>query len=361
MVLLNYAQYSLFTRQASDQFRRSFLSGELSPPLPDPQVVFIGDSSAKTSMSPLAFGTLSSVNLSVNKGNAMTAYMTMEEYLLSRTPPRCVILISQFNWKHSYRDFFNIGVKQKLFSITEIFSIARQGFRGNFFPADTYNPVSFWLNAALYYLQIAEPPWAEIQNVAWGRESKTHTRKRPTVNQPKPLGFWGLPAVIVPEDDFFSSDFHPQLLENFVPSESENFYLNKLAKLAEKHKFSLYVAALPIAFSPYVEQSLPFRSHRRTYLHWLFHGKPNVKLIDFPPVAERKYFYDLSHPNVFGAKLFTSWVYKHVKDHCSSVYRQEVQKSGYTKGDKTGAKAKNAKTKAKINKATTTTKAADTF
>lgn len=361
ILLLNTSLSSLFKRQTSDQFRKSFLNGTLKDPIPDPQVVFLGDSSAKTGMSPKSLVGLSSVNLSVNKGNAITAYFTMEEYLLHRSPPRCVVFISQFNWEHSYKDFFNIGVRERLFSLPEIFRIAKIAYRENFFPADTYSSIRFWLNTFLYLLQMAEPPFADIQNAIWGRQPAWNPRKRPVNNLDRPLGFWALPNTIVPEEEFFSADFHPQLLQPFMTNKSENFYLLKLAQLAEKHRFTLYVSSLPIAESGYVEPSIPFRSLRRHYVHSLFARKSHVEVFDLPPVAPRKLFYDLSHANAQGARLFTSWVQSRIKDHCSLSYRPTRQKRGYTNGERTGAKAKNAKNKAKINNTSTMTNATETF
>jgi hypothetical protein len=353
ILLLNTVLSSLFKRQNSDQFRKAFLNETLKEPIPDPQVVFLGDSSAKSGMSPRSLVGLSSVNLSINKGNAITAYLTMEEYLLRRSPPRCVVLISQFNWEHSYKDFFNIGVKERLFSIPELFKIAKIGYRENFFPADTHSSFSFWLNTFLYLMQLAEPPFADIQQAIWGGER--------TWNPQRPLGFWALPNTIIPEEEFFSTDFHPQLLQPFMPNKSENFYLLKLAQLAERHRFTLYVSSLPIAESDYTEPSIPFRQLRRHYVHLLFARKPNVEVFDLPPVAPRKLFYDFSHANDQGARLFTSWVQHRIKDHCSLTYRPTGQKRGYTKGDRTGANAKNAKNKANTNNANTMINATDTF
>lgn len=313
LIILKNHEFEIFHRSSTSYlYRQNFLDRSLSTPVENPQLVVVGDSSAKSSFIPQRVLEVSSVNLGLNKGNAITAYWTIDNLLQHYPAPNCVLMIYHYNWEHSYRDFFEVNVRFKAMSYSELKGVWNESAHENLFPASSYSFPNFWLHVLIYQLRLDHPEFSELQELFWNKKNVVPEAQR-SVRIERSFGYQ---SSATKDRAFYTADYHEQFLRDFSPSLTEDHYLKKLVDLANKHQIKFFLTSLPFAQSDLLPKVRPFTEQRNAYLESLSKKWPGLTWIQLPSEESRQYMVDLSHTNHIGAQKYTDLIWSKIKSQC---------------------------------------------
>lgn len=324
-VYLAYAGFVYFSRlgvfgrvYANQYFRRDFLDNNLRFPLRDPDLVILGESGAKVGFDPRLMDQPFTINLSILYGNSLSHYQTMVSYLERRKAPPCIALLSQYEWKRSYFNFFGNLVKQGAFTTTDMLRIWEDGKRHALFPQTHFNILTYWGSFFLQSAYLYEIDFRRLQ-LALRRLTPRLQMRRERMKLEEARGHvsWNNNK---PKDDtaFFGEVNNVALLTDFVPSPTEDHYLKELASLAQHNRILMLVGETPVAESLTAEKNAPFRRQRSLHLRQLLREFKSVHFLDMPATLPRENFFDFTHANSKGAKILSKELSHQVRGLCVS-------------------------------------------
>lgn len=328
IVLIFVAYYALVTAYFDEIFRysirsmyfRMFFERELPKNMPKIDLIILGDSTARASVNPLEFNSIFAVNLGVNGGTALTAYHVLDRYNQNYGAPKCVLYISQYNWKRNYSSFFSKVVFYRYLNWENIENIWKIGAENGVFPATDYTMLGFYTRVVRNWLYIDELPLNLIQQAYFqpkGPEQRMRFRTavRYVLYE---RGFQSYRTQrVLPESQFFNEN-HVDFLNEFEAYETEDFYLHQLGELAEKTGTYLFYAFLPVADGSRASEVLPHIEARNDHMKDVLSDAKTAVPIPLPLTLPRKYFHDFSHMNVDGAKYLTDLLAPHIESRCKN-------------------------------------------
>lgn len=326
IVLIFLAYYGLVTVYFDDIFKysirsmyfRTFFERDLPRNMPTIDLLILGDSTARASVNPLEFESVFAVNLGVNGGTALSAYHVLDRYNRTYGPPKCVMYISQYNWKRNYNSFFTKVVFYQYLNWENIKNIWEIGVKNGVFPATDYSKFGFFTRIVRTWLYIDELPLNLIQEAYFqpkgpDQRLRIRTARLYVMRERGYQSYRNHP--VLPESHFFN-DNHVEFLNKFEPYETEDFYLQQLGELAEKTGTYLFYAFLPVAEDSRAEEVRPHIESRNEHIKNVLSGSAMAVQIPLPLTLPRQYFYDFSHMNADGAKYLRTLLEPHLEARC---------------------------------------------
>jgi hypothetical protein len=297
----------IFATSASSDYFTKFFEGKASRRYPRVNLVVLGDSTSRASINPTDFRDLFAVNLGVNGGTALSAYYILERYVREHRAPDCVLYVSQYNWKRNYTYFFGKVVFDGSLDWPAIHHAWKAGADNGVFPATEYSHLGFLLKAARTDLMIEELPLNLMQEFILGkfplRRKKAKMMRQSSIRN---RGFQNNNIKkVLPEDRFFNEG-HADFLQPFEAYPTEDFYLRRLAELANESQIKFFYVTLPVADSQYVEQTAEHFKRRNAHMKQVLSSVPGAEQIPLPATLSREHFLDFTHMVREGADIVRS-------------------------------------------------------
>lgn len=287
----------------SHRFYREFMAGELDGEIKDVDLVVLGDSTARAAFDPREFPH-SAVNLGLYWGTALTSYHTLVSYLERRPAPRCLLMLYQYNWTRNYESFFNRVVNYQVFRWRDLLRIWDQSAGHGVFPASQHSYPAYLLRSLLGLARLNNAGLFTFR--ATGGEL-VPARKKIFKDFRKRRGYaFDPPARTEKRLRFFRPRIHGSYHQPFSPSETEDFYLREIARLAEEKGIHLVYGATPLADTEYFSPAEGFVAPRNQHIQRLFEGFPAARILELPARERKGRFADFVHFNRKGSRRFTA-------------------------------------------------------
>jgi hypothetical protein len=300
-------------------YLNKFFQEDLPKQYPPIGLVVLGDSTSKSAVNPTNFKYLFGVNLALNGGTALTAYHVLERYLASYPHPKCVLYVSQYNWKRNYGDFFHKTIFYSNLDWHNFKRVWEIGVENGIYPATDYTHAGYLLAAARTRLMLDELPLNLIQELVMEhRPRKLHRAlemKRRMINN---RGFQDNTIKRPLTEPRFFNEMHAAFLEPFEAYASEDFYLRALARLSRENKIHFFYAMLPVAESGYVRMSEPHLQLRNAHFRELFATEAGAINIPLPSTLPSDYYYDFTHMVRDGANALAPRFDPYLEKYCAT-------------------------------------------
>ncbi len=307
----------IFLFSASSEYLNRFFKEDFARLYPPIDLVVLGDSTSRSAVNPTDFKDLFAVNLGVNGGTALSAYYVMERYVRANPKPRCLLYLSQYNWKRNYGDFFHKAIFYGNLNWDNFQRAWEVGAENGVFPATEYTYPEYVIKALRTDLLVDELPLNLIQEFVTGRyprkARKAKMMKRSAI---KNRGFQDNAIKrVLPEERFFN-EMHAAFLRPFQAYPSEDFYLRRLAEFAKANGIQFFYAMLPVAQSDYVEDAAEHLKQRNAHLETVLNSIDGVHQIPLPVTLSRSYFFDFTHMVREGADQVRPLLDPYLKKAC---------------------------------------------
>jgi hypothetical protein len=315
-VVFNY--YTMFDLNGLRSFYYIHLiNGATGPQFYPADIVVVGDSTAKSGIDPRAL-TLRTVNISANAGSALSSYQTLLRYLEVKPPPRCVLMVHQYNWRHTRELFFQHLVLFDMLGWRDLNDIWRRGAEHGVFPATEYTRVGFFFQSFRHMYKLARVPLPQLQRALWSGASRERMEQKVALLDTA-QGFQNNSRRHLPtEANFVNQSMHEGYLRPFEPDPTEDFYLRELAKLSAERKIRLVYTSLPVSESEILPKTENFFTGRDAHVHALLSDFPEVSFIELPRSMSRINFFDFTHLNWEGANAIGRKLNATLRELCAA-------------------------------------------
>lgn len=281
--------------------------------------VVVGDSTGSTSLYPSRIRSFFSVNLAQNWGSALGSYFTVNRFLRNRPAPRCVVMLHQYNWKHTEENFFDMLVYHGAINSSEIVETWRLGRQNEMWPADTWTAPSFFYRAAVNRLRLGSLPLVDLQKAVREPPLESFRKRRAVLEKIEQFrGFLFVSEHTVLSEELFARQVTRNYYRKFASLRSEDYYLRKIAELAEEKNFQFIYLAPPVADTDYVAPSRKFRKGRDQHVRDLLAGYKNATVLSREETRPRSFFTNFTHMNAKGARLFSLQMEEELHERCAS-------------------------------------------
>ncbi|MGE0525854.1 MAG: hypothetical protein AB7P49_02245 [Bdellovibrionales bacterium] len=313
--------FHIATHQISllrSEYYSRFMSGKVRKAYPRIQYVMFGDSTARTALNPRQITSHFGVNLALNNGSIQTSYFGLRKYLQIFPPPGCVLIATQYNYKRNYRKFHPGVARFWIYDPLDLQEIWFFSRAHGVFPASEQGWLSFTTDSLRALFRLDDIPLGEIRSAFQRRERrKIREKVSPRRGIEYYRGHQSFDADrVLPESKFFREELHGWFRIPFEPSDSEDFYLNEMARLTAEAGTQLILVPLPVAESDYFEATRPHLRDRNAHFARLAQANPRIQVVSLPETWKRSNFLDFNHFNSLGAAEMTSVIQQILSEKC---------------------------------------------
>jgi hypothetical protein len=306
-------------------FSKRVISGDLDDVIGKPQLIIVGDSTARTAYNPARSRAAPAINMAQNWATAMTTYFEVKRYLDGHPVPACVLFLHNYSWRHGYSHYFSTMVPLSGMSLADVKDVWQFGAENDIWPATEMNIFRYYFTAFRNRARLGELRLAEVQQAMEPKLFPTVDQEKAKNKLKENLGFQGNRVnTILPDDRFFSESLFSIYQQTFEPSAAEDFYLVKLAELAEERGFRLLYGAPPVAASEFGESTKQFLIARRQHARSILGRSPAVRILANPLMAPRGDFTDFTHLNQLGARNFTQLIQRKIQYECGYAQERDI-------------------------------------
>ncbi len=277
--------------------------------------LILGDSITAFGITPLAFE--KAVSLAIPGATHMTVLAEWVRYRKSHPAPNCLLVATAGNQEY-YKLFGELFLRNALFTLDQADSLFVNSAKDQRYPSVAYSRFAFLTAMFIERYILPSPTLLARASLALGlktSETTLYTEIKHSIEENR--GFLSrnrrAPSKPMADDYRFRHLFH-----EFQPDETDDYYLNQIAKHLEQERIPLIYVQMPTL--PSAEPQPPvYMNARMEHIRQILAPYPNAHIVQIPAPSNSDDFRDAIHLSNKGAIDFSNRLATTVSQFCQNA------------------------------------------